>query len=243
NSSGKTKNKNKNNSSITTNSVSEGSSGVSTDGPCGADGANRGVILRICDFLFERAEAVTVEANATAGAVTGGPEAIGEVEGSTRAGNSAVNNSAGVLGKQSGVSTRWTFSVSFTEIYMERVRDLLDTSGRANQNLKVREHPTKGPFVEGVVTATVTTARETERLLVEGQARRAVAGTNMNETSSRSHAIFTIVATKVERDLHTGAEGFTTSKVNLVDLAGSENANTAGSAGTRLKEGAAINKS
>ncbi|CAM9768509.1 unnamed protein product, partial [Ectocarpus sp. 12 AP-2014] len=251
-SSGKTKNKNKNNSSITTNSTSEGSSGVSTDGPGGTDGANRGVIPRICDFLFERAEAVTAEANATAGAVTGGPEAIGEVEGSTRAGNSAVNSSAGVLGKQSGVSTRWTFSVSFTEIYMERVRDLLDISGRANQNLKartngqendVREHPTKGPFVEGVVTATVTTARETERLLVEGQARRAVAGTNMNETSSRSHAIFTIVATKVERDLQTGAEGFTTSKVNLVDLAGSENANTAGSAGTRLKEGAAINKS
>ncbi|CAM9140876.1 unnamed protein product, partial [Ectocarpus sp. 4 AP-2014] len=254
-SSGKTRNKNKNNSSTTTNSTSEGSSGVSTDGPGGTGGANRGVIPRICDFLFERAEAVTAEANATV--VTGGPEAIGEVEGSTRAGNSAINSSAGVLGKQSGVSTRWTFSVSFTEIYMERVRDLLDTSGRANQNLKartngqendaaqeyVREHPTKGPFVEGVVTATVTTARETERLLVEGQARRAVAGTNMNETSSRSHAIFTIVATKVERDLQTGAEGFTTSKVNLVDLAGSENANTAGSAGTRLKEGAAINKS
>ncbi|CBJ30661.1 conserved unknown protein [Ectocarpus siliculosus] len=191
----------------------------------------------------QEATTVTAEANATAGVVTGGPEAIGEVEGSTRAGNNAVNSSAGVLGKQSGVSTRWTFSVSFTEIYMERVRDLLDTSGRANQNLKVREHPTKGPFVEGVVTARVTTARETERLLVEGQARRAVAGTNMNETSSRSHAIFTIVATKVERDLQTGAEGYTTSKVNLVDLAGSENANTAGSAGTRLKEGAAINKS
>lgn len=80
----------------------------------------------------------------------------------------------------------------------------------------MREHPTKGPFVEGVVTATVTTARETERLLVEGQARRAVAGTNMNETSSRSHAIFTIVATKVERDLQTGAEGFTTSKVTRI---------------------------
>ncbi|CAN0528421.1 unnamed protein product, partial [Laminaria digitata] len=73
--------------------------------------------------------------------------------------------------------------------------------------------------------------------------RRVVAGTNMNEASSRSHAIFTIVATKIQVDLDTGAEGQTTSKVNLVDLAGSENSNTAGSAGTRLKEGAAINKS
>lgn len=78
---------------------------------------------------------------------------------------------------------------------------------------QVREHPTKGPFVEGALTATVSTARETERLLVEGQARRAVAGTNMNDASSRSHAIFTIVVTKVELDLKTGAEGLTTSKV------------------------------
>lgn len=78
---------------------------------------------------------------------------------------------------------------------------------------KVREHPTKGPFVEGALTAAVTSAREAERLLVDGQARRAVAGTNMNEASSRSHAIFTLVVTKVELDLETGAEGFTTSKV------------------------------
>lgn len=67
--------------------------------------------------------------------------------------------------------------------------------------------------MEGALTATVTTAQETERLLVEGQARRAVAGTNMNDASSRSHAIFTIVVTKVELDLKTGAEGFATSKV------------------------------
>lgn len=69
--------------------------------------------------------------------------------------------------------------------------------------------------MEGALTAAVTSAREAERLLVDGQARRAVAGTNMNEASSRSHAIFTLVATKVELDLETGAEGFTTSKVLL----------------------------
>ena len=67
--------------------------------------------------------------------------------------------------------------------------------------------------MEGALTVPVTTARETERLLAEGQVRRVVAGTNMNEASSRSHAIFTIVATKVESDPQTGAEGFTTSKV------------------------------
>lgn len=108
-SSDKTRNKTKNNSSITRNSTSEWSSGVNTDGLSGSGGANRGVIPRICDFLFERAEAVTAEANANAGVATGGPEAVGEVEGSTRAGDSTVSSSVGVLRKQSGVSTRWTF--------------------------------------------------------------------------------------------------------------------------------------
>ncbi|CAM9263458.1 unnamed protein product, partial [Scytosiphon promiscuus] len=201
------------------------------------------VIPRICDFLFERARLAAAKANANATAVRG-VEASGGLAASTiSSSSSADNGSADGVGGRSGISTSWSFGVSFTEIYMERVRDLLDTSGRPSQNLKVREHPTKGPFVEGALTATVTSARETERLLVEGQARRAVAGTNMNDASSRSHAIFTILVTKVELDLKSGAEGFTTSKVNLVDLAGSENSNSAGSAGTRLKEGAAINKS
>lgn len=108
-SSGNTRNKNKNNSSSlsTSNSTSEWTPGVNADGPGGSSGgANRGVIPRICDFLFERAEAVTAEANANTGVATAGPGEVGEVEGSTRAGDSTV---PGVVGKPSGVSTRWTF--------------------------------------------------------------------------------------------------------------------------------------
>ncbi|CAM9685659.1 unnamed protein product, partial [Sphacelaria rigidula] len=206
-------------------------------------GAQRGVIPRICQYIFERA------AVATAGVRQAMPDGDRAVASGADAASIGRKESSAVGGKDSSsqqgntMSTTWSFSVSFTEIYMEKVRDLLDTSGRPNQNLKVREHPTKGPFVEGVLNKPVSTASETERLLVEGQARRVVAGTNMNEASSRSHAIFTIVATKTDYDKETGAEGLTVSKVNLVDLAGSENSNSAGSAGTRLKEGASINRS
>ncbi|CAM9924717.1 unnamed protein product, partial [Hapterophycus canaliculatus] len=198
------------------NNTLESPSGVSRGA---GSNANRGVIPRICDFLFERAGTTAAEANADAIVVVAGDvEADGGFRGPSAVSNSSTDNgNTGGVRERSGIRTRWTFGVSFTEIYMERVRDLLDTSGRPSQNLKVREHPAKGPFVEGALTLTVTTALETERLLVEGQARRAVAGTNMNDASSRSHAIFTIVVTKVELDLKTGAEGFTISKVTKWD--------------------------
>lgn len=75
-----------------------------------------------------------------------------------------------------------------------------------------------------------------------GSRHRATASTDMNATSSRSHAIFTITVTQTTADAD-GTEHTKVSKVNLVDLAGSERANVSGTSGERLKEGAAINKS
>lgn len=72
---------------------------------------------------------------------------------------------------------------------------------------------------------------------------RTVAATNMNETSSRSHAVFTIIFTQRRTDSATGLEAEKVSKISLVDLAGSERADSTGAQGTRLKEGANINKS
>lgn len=72
---------------------------------------------------------------------------------------------------------------------------------------------------------------------------RTVAATNMNETSSRSHAVFTIFFTQRRVDKMTGLETEKVSKISLVDLAGSERADSTGAKGTRLKEGANINKS
>lgn len=72
---------------------------------------------------------------------------------------------------------------------------------------------------------------------------RTVAATNMNETSSRSHAVFTIFFTQQRQDNSTGLVTEKVSKISLVDLAGSERADSTGAKGTRLKEGANINKS
>jgi len=65
----------------------------------------------------------------------------------------------------------------------------------------------------------------------------------MNETSSRSHAVFTIFFTQQQQDSATGLMTEKVSKISLVDLAGSERADSTGAKGTRLKEGANINKS
>jgi kinesin family protein 1 len=72
---------------------------------------------------------------------------------------------------------------------------------------------------------------------------RTVAATNMNETSSRSHAVFTIFFTQQRLDKTTELSTEKVSKISLVDLAGSERADSTGAKGTRLKEGANINKS
>lgn len=70
-----------------------------------------------------------------------------------------------------------------------------------------------------------------------------MAATNMNETSSRSHAVFTIFFTQTKKDHMTDLVAEKVSKISLVDLAGSERADSTGAKGTRLKEGANINKS
>jgi kinesin family protein 1 len=82
-----------------------------------------------------------------------------------------------------------------------------------------------------------------ERLMDEGNKARTVAATQMNETSSRSHSVFTVLLTQRKLDLETKMVGEKVSRISLVDLAGSERANSTGATGQRLKEGANINKS
>ncbi|MGH0183650.1 UNVERIFIED_CONTAM: hypothetical protein FKN15_012562 [Acipenser sinensis] len=127
------------------------------------------------------------------------------------------------------------------EIYCERVRDLLNPKSRGN--LRVREHPIMGPYVEDLSKLAVTSFRDIADLMDSGNKARTVAATNMNETSSRSHAVFTIVFTQKRHDEMTSLDTEKVSKVSLVDLAGSERADSSGAKGVRLKEGANINKS
>ncbi|XP_027012843.2 kinesin-like protein KIF13B isoform X1 [Tachysurus fulvidraco] len=136
----------------------------------------------------------------------------------------------------------FTVEVSYMEIYNEKVRDLLDPKG-SRQALKVREHKVLGPYVDGLSRLAVACYKDIESLMSEGNKSRTVAATNMNEESSRSHAVFKIILTHTLRDLQSGTSGEKVSKLSLVDLAGSERAAKTGAAGERLKEGSNINKS
>ncbi|XP_063001567.1 kinesin-like protein KIF1B isoform X1 [Elgaria multicarinata webbii] len=135
----------------------------------------------------------------------------------------------------------YSVEVSYMEIYCERVRDLLNPKNKGN--LRVREHPLLGPYVEDLSKLAVTSYTDIADLMDAGNKARTVAATNMNETSSRSHAVFTIVFTQKKHDVETDLSTEKVSKISLVDLAGSERADSTGAKGTRLKEGANINKS
>ncbi|XP_069624854.1 kinesin-like protein KIF16B isoform X3 [Ranitomeya imitator] len=131
--------------------------------------------------------------------------------------------------------------VSYLEIYNERVRDLLRRKSSKTFNLRVREHPKEGPYVEDLSKHLVQNYSDVEELMDAGNINRTTAATGMNDVSSRSHAIFTINFTQAKFDAEMPCE--TVSKIHLVDLAGSERADATGATGVRLKEGGNINKS
>ncbi|XP_034438416.1 kinesin-like protein KIF1A isoform X9 [Hippoglossus hippoglossus] len=138
-------------------------------------------------------------------------------------------------------SMSYSVEVSYMEIYCERVRDLLNPKNKGH--LRVREHPLMGPYVEDLSKLAVTSYNDIQDLMDSGNKARTVAATNMNETSSRSHAVFNIIFTQKRLDAGTDNTSEKVSKISLVDLAGSERADSTGATGTRLKEGANINKS
>lgn len=82
--------------------------------------------------------------------------------------------------------------VSYLEIYNEKVRDLLAAAGNSTASLRVREHPRQGPYVSDLSHHLVTSYERVAQLMEKGNKARCTASTNMNDTSSRSHAIFTL---------------------------------------------------
>ena len=139
--------------------------------------------------------------------------------------------------------TNYRIEISYMEIYNEKVRDLLKQTANSKtvHNLRVREHPKDGPYVQDLSKHIVNNYEDVEDLLNRGNSVRVTATTKMNDVSSRSHAIFTLVFTQAKFTDDLPCE--TTSKLHLVDLAGSENADASGATGLRLKEGGNINKS
>ena len=105
-------------------------------------------------------------------------------------------------GEDNDENCQYSVEVSYMEIYCERVRDLLNPNNKGN--LRVREHPLLGPYVEDLSKLAVTSFEDILELMDEGNKARTVAATNMNETSSRSHAVFTIIFTQHKHDETSG---------------------------------------
>jgi kinesin family protein 1 len=133
---------------------------------------------------------------------------------------------------------------AYVEIFNEKIRDLLNPDGI---NLRIREHPHTGVYVEDLLAVEVSNYDDVHSLMQDGTQARAVASTNMNAASSRSHAIFTITFTQTSLMKSPGSDETISfskvSKVNMIDLAGSEDQRSSGSKGARLKEAGCINKS
>ncbi|KAG0160823.1 hypothetical protein PDIDSM_8353 [Penicillium digitatum] len=130
----------------------------------------------------------------------------------------------------------YTVRVSYMEIYMERIRDLLMPQ---NDNLPVHEEKARGVYVKGLLEVYVSSVQEVYEVMRRGGAARAVAATNMNQESSRSHSIFVITVT--QKNVETGSAK--SGQLFLVDLAGSEKVGKTGASGQTLEEAKKINKS
>lgn len=133
-------------------------------------------------------------------------------------------------------SVEFTVKVSYMEIYMEKIRDLLVPT---NDNLPVHEDKARGVYVKGLHEFYVGSVEEVYEILERGGAARMVAATNMNQESSRSHSIFVIEV--AQKNVETGSAK--SGRLFLVDLAGSEKVGKTGASGQTLEEAKKINKS
>lgn len=137
-------------------------------------------------------------------------------------------------------SMRIKVECSYYEIYNEKIHDLLSNDSRTP--LRVREHPTNGPYIVDLSTIECSSYSDVVYWINIAQKRRLTACTSMNQKSSRSHTIFTLSITQ-DRDLDEEFKQSINSKVNIVDLAGSERTHVVNATGDRLKESVLINKS
>jgi len=136
----------------------------------------------------------------------------------------------------------WRFSMTYIEIYNERVKDLLNPM--TGTDLDVREDARKGTVIAGAVEVAVSSLQELMELMNRGSLYRTTEATNCNEVSSRSHAVLQITCSGVEKYLDgTGPTKKQLSKLSMIDLAGSERAYKTDNTGQRLREGRNINRS
>ncbi|EMC97820.1 hypothetical protein BAUCODRAFT_66073 [Baudoinia panamericana UAMH 10762] len=140
-------------------------------------------------------------------------------------------------------SITYNVHVSYFEIYNEHVKDLLTPRTTAPTYLKIRESKSDGVYVQNLTDEPVKSYEDIERLMKMGDMNRTTASTKMNDTSSRSHAVFTLTLKQIQHDIATDSTIERLARMRLVDLAGSERANRTEATGQRLREGGNINQS
>ena len=137
----------------------------------------------------------------------------------------------------------YSVRVSYFEVYNEHVRDLLVPRADPPHYLKIRESPTEGPYIKDLTDQPVRNYSDIVRLIEKGDHSRTTASTKMNDTSSRSHAVFTIMLKQIHADITTDETTERVARIRLVDLAGSERQKATQAVGQRLREGSNINRS
>ncbi|EME47788.1 hypothetical protein DOTSEDRAFT_69654 [Dothistroma septosporum NZE10] len=140
-------------------------------------------------------------------------------------------------------SITYNVHVSYFEIYNEHVKDLLTPRTNPPTYLKIRESKSDGVYVQNLTDEPVKCYEDISRLMKTGDMNRTTAMTKMNDTSSRSHAVFTLTLKQIQHDLATDSTIERVARMRLVDLAGSERAGRTEATGQRLREGGNINQS
>ncbi|CAM9561529.1 unnamed protein product, partial [Phaeothamnion confervicola] len=152
-------------------------------------------------------------------------------------------------------NAQYLVRASYLEIYNEEIRDLLSRASLTfylclsdpKNKLELKENMDSGVYVKDLTSFVVKSAMEIDHVMQAGKKNRSVGSTLMNQTSSRSHSIFTIVvecgSTGGSSAAGGGGDHIRVGKLNLVDLAGSERQSKTGATGDRLKEATKINLS
>ena len=150
----------------------------------------------------------------------------------------AIENIFKYIENNSNSDTTFIIRVTYLQIYNESIDDLLKSE---KKHLSIRESHKKGIYVEGLSEWAVCSPNDIYALLERGAQSRIRAQTKMNDVSSRSHAVFTIILEQMK--ISKGKKKFKCGKLNLVDLAGSERVKLSGASGKQLDESRRINKS
>ena len=142
----------------------------------------------------------------------------------------------------SSENTKFIIRASYLQIYNEFISDLLKPE---KKNLQIREDKKKGIYVDLLSEWAVRNPVDLYALLKRGTSYRTTSATNMNDVSSRSHAVFVITVEQMTTETINGQTHtqIKVGKLNLVDLAGSERVRVTGATGQQLEESKKINKS